>query len=312
MPLTWVTGAYGFIGRHLARLLKSQGHEVAGIGFGVWDSSEAKSWGLDHWVQGAVSSTNLNELRQISGRPDQLFHLAGGASVGVALQHPHEDFVRTVDSTAALLDWLRRESPQTPLVSVSSAAVYGASHPGLISEEDKLTPFSPYGTHKRIMEELCESYATNFGLKVIIPRLFSVYGPGLRKQLLWDLCSKLHQKGYVELGGNGDELRDWTHIHDVVTNLAQTPHWADESAPKLNLATGIATRVRDIAIFAAEAWDKQQTSRIRFRGTSRGGDPFSLVANITRMRDLNMENSIPVIQGVQEYVEWFRDANACS
>lgn len=53
-------------------------------------------------------------------------------------------------------------------------------------EQARLTPFSPYGAHKLMMEILCQSYATNFDLQIVIPRLFSVYGTELRKQLLWD------------------------------------------------------------------------------------------------------------------------------
>lgn len=307
MSVTWITGAHGFIGRHLARYLKSRGQRVVGLGFGAWSPSGAASWGVDHWIDGEISSTHLTELQRASGNPDQLFHLAGGSSVGSAFEQPHEDFIRTVDSTAELLEWLRLHSPGTRLVSVSSAAVYGASHPGPICEDAELKPFSPYGAHKRIMEELCESYAVNFGLRVVAPRLFSVYGPGLKKQLLWDLCCKLSQEGDVELGGSGDELRDWTHISDVVTNLAHTPRLADESAPRLNLATGVATRVRDIATIVAQQWSELHTARIRFKGTSRRGDPFSLLADIARMREEDMDNLIPVTQGVREYVDWFKN-----
>ena len=107
------------------------------------------------------------------------------------LPTPMKTSTRTVATTAELLEWMRLAARNAKLVSVSSAAVYGAGHTGPIREEDALLPFSPYGYHKLMMENLCQSYAVNYGLSVMVVRLFSVYGSWLKKQLLWDMCSSL-------------------------------------------------------------------------------------------------------------------------
>ena len=74
--------------------------------------------------------------------------------------------------------------------------------------------------HKLMMEQVCRSYGAAFGLRTIVARLFSVYGLGLRKQLLWDLCKKLSEEGSsVQLGGTGEELRDWVDVGDVTHAL---------------------------------------------------------------------------------------------
>ena len=140
-----ITGAHGFIGKHLARWLARQGHQVAGLGHGIWPASEASSWGVTHWLNGDIQSGNLRLLQQTSGTPDVVYHLAGGSSVGVALANPREDFTRTVATTAELLEWLRVDAPQARLVAVSSAAVYGSGHDGPIAEGATLAPYSPYG-----------------------------------------------------------------------------------------------------------------------------------------------------------------------
>jgi nucleoside-diphosphate-sugar epimerase len=49
-----------------------------------------------------------------------------------------------------------------------------------------MLPVSPYGQHKLMMEQLCQSYAITYNLRITVTRLFSVYGPNLRKQLLCD------------------------------------------------------------------------------------------------------------------------------
>jgi len=308
MSIAWITGAHGFIGRHLARSLKADGYQVAGIGHGAWPDAEAARWGLSFWLNGEISASNLGQMRQVLGLPDKVFHLAGGSSVGTAIAHPHEDFTRTVVSTAELLEWLRQHSPATRVVAVSSAAVYGSVQKGPISEEAKLSPFSPYGAHKLMMEELCRSYAANFGLMVVLPRLFSVYGAGLKKQLLWDLCGKIAAGGPVELGGSGDELRDWIDVRDVVRGLERVGDLADVGAPVINLAAGVATSVREIAALVTACW-RGSTSvvpTVSFSGCSRPGDPFSLVADVTRMRSCGIENRISVAQGVKDYVAWYQ------
>lgn len=307
MSLVWITGAHGFIGRYLARYLSNQGHRVIGIGHGVWSESKSSHWGLSEWIEGNISMKRLEQLQQETGVPAEVFHLAGGSSVGVAFSHPHEDFIRTVVSTGELLEWQRRHAPAARVVAVSSAAVYGSDHQGAINENAGLTPFSPYGAHKLMMEQLCRSYAANFGSNIILPRLFSVYGPEIKKQLLWDLCGKLSADGLVDLGGTGKELRDWTHVRDVVRALWKSSCLASDKAPTINLATGIATSIYDIATIMAFHWGGDSAvARLRFSGYCRPGDPFSLVADTKLMRSYGIECSIPMKKGLIEYVDWYR------
>ena len=83
--VVWITGAHGFIGRHLAQELSLKGKAVYGIGHGAWTQGEAKSSGVTGWLNGEISGNNLSELRALGGEPFCVFHLAGGSSVGVAI-----------------------------------------------------------------------------------------------------------------------------------------------------------------------------------------------------------------------------------
>lgn len=309
MGHVWITGAHGFIGQYLASHLAGRGYTVAGIGHGAWPSSEAAQWGISAWVNGDITAGNLGQMSRELGVPDVIYHLAGGSSVGAALANPQEDFMRTVGSASALFEWVRLQAPEVRVVAVSSAAVYGAGHAGKIPEDAELTPFSPYGAHKMMMETLAESYAANFGLQIVLPRLFSVYGSGLKKQLLWDMCGKFAAGGTVELGGRGDELRDWTDVRDVACALERTVGLAGVAAPVLNIATGVATPIRDIAALVASHWGAERANdKVLFNGRSRCGDPHSLVADISRMRMHGIECIVPVAQGVTEYVAWYKTA----
>lgn len=308
MKTFWITGARGFIGRHLARHLKQQGFHVLGLGHGAWSAHEAAHWGLDNWFNGDVTGANLARIQAESGLPEGIFHFAGGSSVGAAIANPYEDFQRTVASTAELLEWLRQHAPFIPLVAVSSAAVYGAGHAEAIKEVAIPVPYSPYGTHKLMMEEMCRSYSANYKLRVLLPRLFSVYGPELRKQLLWDLCGKMAHGDEIELGGSGVELRDWTCVEDIVAILVQLLPKASDAAPVFNVATGEGATVHDVATVVAETWAAntgQLVSNLRFTGNSRAGDPPALVADISRLHALDMRCLTPWQKGVADYVKWY-------
>ena len=223
------------------------------------------------WLNGEIDAANLNALAGRSGSPSTIFHLAGGSSVGLSIAQPFEDFSRTVSSTARLLEWLRGSAPECRLIVASSAAVYGAEYSGPISEEAEPVPMSPYGQHKLMMEQLCRSYAVTFGIRSTVARLFSVYGPHLRKQLLWDICSRL-QRGTqtLDLGGTGAEIRDWTDVRDVarlLIKIGEIPQ--PETFRIINGGSGRGTSVAEIANMVVRNWGGDVA--VRYSGVVRGG-----------------------------------------
>lgn len=303
--MAYVTGAGGFIGRHLVRYLAGARTRVAGLDF---ISAEACALApvTCAWRTGALSLEGLDALARDIGIPDTIYHLAGGSSVGASLADPYGDFAATVGGTGMLLDWLRSSAPATRLVVVSSAAVYGDLHHGLIAEGALTAPFSPYGAHKFAMETTCRGWASSFALNIVAVRLFSVYGPGLAKQLLWDLCSKLASGADpVMLGGTGAELRDWTHIDDVVRALVATSPFASPTMPVVNAGSGCAGSVRSIAEAVARAFERDPAC-LCFSGQSRAGDPFSLVAAPGTLDELGFSWEVNIDVGVADYVRWYR------
>jgi len=304
--IVWVTGANGFIGRHLVHELAGAGHAVHGVGHGAIDATEARQIGLQSWINGEIDAANLNALAAAHGLPTRVFHLAGGSSVGVSIERPFEDFSRTVASTARLLEWLRGSAPDCAVIAASSAAVYGADHVGPIAESAVPAPMSPYGQHKWMMEQLCRSYAQSFGVDCSIVRLFSVYGPNLRKQLLWDICSRLAAKEPVlTLGGTGNEIRDWTDVRDVARLLASLAHASSpETFRIVNGGSGRGTSVADIAAGLIEQWGGNTV--VQHSGVSRPGDPVSLLADDQMLRQIGFDWRVPLDRGLVDYVTWFK------
>jgi UDP-glucose 4-epimerase len=307
MSVAWVTGAKGFIGRHLVKRLATSGTAVFGLGHGNWPQDVAKQGGVSHWINGGVDANNLLQLLRSGEKPDVIYHLAGGSSVGFSLQHPSEDFQRTVLSTSSLLEFVRSVLPGTPVVAVSSAAIYGNSPLPNLPEEGIYTPYSPYGFHKRMAELMSESYARSFGATITVVRFFSIYGPGLQKQLLWDTCSRLSKHpSHLALHGTGEELRDWLHVEDAVTLLERAGQLrAPNGFTFINGGTGQGTSVSKIVEMLCKAWGSNAS--VSFSGEVRNGDPRTLVANTDRLKSTTgLPPSRDLFEGISEYVQWYK------
>lgn len=305
-----ITGCFGFIGSKLFDKLLNDGHDVYGVG---------RSPSCSEGKQSQISKRKKNieiklaELENLSldnsASYDYLFHFAGGASVAKAEENNYSSFNNTVSSTLELLEWSRVRHPNATIIIASSAAVYGANEDNsLLVEESILSPISNYGRHKIIVENLALAYNQRFKMDVRIARLFSVYGPGLKKQFLWDFCNRLSNsngKCDIEVFGTGNEIRDWINIDDI-TSIVSAFAFGHSSERIINVGTGKGTTVKDIAqtILDTMAID----ARLNFNGQVRKGDPESLVANIHKMNRLGLSVDVDVNRGIQEYVRWYLDS----
>lgn len=294
-----VTGAFGFVGRHVARALAAQGVFVTGIGHGNWGRGEWSRWGVGAWHTADIT---LESLITYAGKPELVFHCAGSGSVGFSMNHPQQDWLRTVTSTLEVLEYLRMHRRTARLIIPSSAAVYGVAAKMPITVESPLLPASPYGVHKLMAENLCQSYARHFQVQSVIVRLFSVYGIGLRKQLLWDACSRL-QQGVTLFGGTGLETRDWLHVEDAVQLMLVAAQHASVNCPVVNGGVGQAVSIRDVVGLISARLDNSMPQT--FSGELRIGDPHAYQADISGAlawgwmprRDREVE--------MNAYVDWF-------
>jgi len=135
MKKVLVTGAYGFLGRHVAKVFSENKWNVLGIGHGNWAEREWKSWGLSEWHS---TDINCNALMTYAGESEIIIHCAGSANVSFSMKHPRQDFERSVKTTLDVLEYARLQSPATAVVFPSSAAVYGKAL-SLPTKDDRRT-----------------------------------------------------------------------------------------------------------------------------------------------------------------------------
>jgi len=290
------------MGRHAARCAAERGNVVTGLGHGGWTPSEWRSWGLTSW---RAADVTVEGLSTCSEKPHAILHLAGGGSVGFSLANPLEDFERTVRSTAHVLEYVRKFSPDTRIIYASSASVYGAVNNLPISETCPRSPISPYGVHKAMAEQLIELYARQFQLSAAVVRFFSVYGSGLRKQLLWDACRKLANDDCTFMG-TGREVRDWLHVEDAARLMVMAVDEATFGCPIVNGGTGMGVSVRDILTELASNLSSPPEG-VRFSGTERVGDPPAFVADIALSARWGWRPFVPWRNGVAEYARWWKE-----
>jgi len=301
--LAVVTGGAGFLGRYVARDLARNGWEVVGVDRTDMPAADARAWGFSHWHTCNVEVASLRRLFRLHRGVRLVFHGAGGASVGRSWARPLRDFCDSVVATELVVEALRRHAREATLVYPSSAAVYGNTAHGVLSEAGACAPVSPYGVHKLATEGLCLAARSAYGLSVVVIRFFSLYGPLLRKQLLWDLVGKVLAPGPVlTLGGTGEELRDFLYAEDAAYLVRLAGESRGRGPTVINGGSGLGTSVRTVAELVAK--ESRAGKEISFSGRPRAGDPTALVADVSRLRGIGFSPRWELADGVRDYVAW--------
>jgi GDP-4-dehydro-6-deoxy-D-mannose reductase len=242
------------VGQHLAAHLLDCGEHVFGTYLDLEDRARMGSLssrvGL---LQGDVRNPRKMGLVLLRTQPDAVYHLAAVSSVGQSLSRPVATMDVNVSGTAGLLEAVRRESPQTPVLFVSSAEVYGRVRPRQvpIRETQPVAPRNPYAVSKLAAEEVCRYYARTFGLRIVIARSFNHTGPGQGLGfVIPDFASQVARlerkgtKGTLKVG-NLNARRDLSDVRDIVRGyrLLLTRGKPGET---YHLGSGKARRVRDL------------------------------------------------------------------
>ena len=300
MKTLLVTGGFGFLGRNVAKRFQSEGYRVVGLGHGRWEELDLARFGFEKWVEADVS---LNSLESLRIKPDVIFHAGGSGSVAHSFAEPYLDFQKSVQSTASVLEWMRTHSPQSLLIYPSSPAVHGVHAEVPIHVGDALDPVSPYGAHKLMAENLCAVYRKNFALKISVIRFFSIYGEGLKKQLLWDACNRfLSSESRIEFWGDGQDVRDWIHVDDAVELILKSTRTSSVIST-LNGGSGVGHRVSEVLQELKNCF--KSTQDICFKGERKQGDPYYYVADLTEAKTLQWSPQISLHEGLKRYVQWF-------
>lgn len=291
-----IIGSEGFIGNNLVQFFLKEEHQVCGA-----DLFETATSAYQYFKVSRLSPEweDIFSARQF----DFCINAGGSGNVPYSMTHPFSDFESNTFDTIRILDLIRRHSPLCKYLCISSAAVYGNPQSLPVSEDAVKQPLSPYGWHKLMAEQICQEYFEIYGICTAIIRPFSVYGNGLKKQLLWDICTKLKAAESIRLFGTGYESRDFIHVKDLCLLISAVLKKSVSEFDIVNAASGIETTIRDIAgIFENRFQGKKE---INFTGKARSGDPVNWHADIRKAKLLGFVPKVSLQEGVSDYIHWF-------
>jgi dTDP-glucose 4,6-dehydratase/UDP-glucose 4-epimerase len=291
-----IIGSKGFIGSHCISYF-SQYHEV-------WQCDIVVDYTTPNYL--LLDETN-DDYKEIFATQnfDICINCSGAASVPDSIAHPQRDFNLNVVSVYKQLDALRLFTPACKYVHLSSAAVYGNPTSLPIQESHALAPISPYGKHKKMAEEVCEEFYSQFGIKTISLRVFSAYGTGLKKQLFWDLYKKYLNGGSIELYGTGRESRDFIYVTDLVQAINCVINNGAFNGTAINIANGEEVSIEEVASLFYGHIDKK--IKPVFGGEERKGDPINWVADINGLQKLGYERKVTMDEGLSNYITWRKE-----
>jgi nucleoside-diphosphate-sugar epimerase len=299
-----VTGAGGFIGSHVADRLAAVDCTLALIDrefHAVGPKNGDTSWhALD--IGSPAFRTFMTE-----GAFDHIFHFAGNANVSLSVREPDRDFRENCLATFEMLEALRCASFQGVFVYASSAAVYGNPVRLPIAESDPTNPISPYGVSKLAAERYLKTYCALYGLKGLSLRMFSPFGPRLRKQIVFDLTRRALAHPELEVFGDGTQARDFIYVDDLVSAIFCLTCGAPHDGSAFNIGRGIATSTREIAEELLRIVGGDLT--IRYNHTATPGDPDRWQADISTLTRLGWSPSTSLAAGLAQTVQWIAREN---
>jgi len=296
-----VTGAAGFLGRYIVGEFVARGWRVTGIDRAGMTHDQARRLGLAGLRIMQLPAPDLPELLEVL-EPEVIVHAAGPASVPASVQSPATDFRAATLPLLSMLEAMRISAAHARLIFLSSAAVYGNPAQLPVREDQPADPISPYGYHKLACESLLTEYRRIYNVPSCSMRIFSAYGPGLRRQVLWDIAQKALCQRVIELHGTGDETRDFIHARDVARGIVEAAEHAACEAEAYNLAAGREVRIHDLASRLINAMGRDV--EIAYSGSTRPGDPLRWCADVSKIGRLGFAPGIGIEQGIREYAEW--------
>lgn len=331
-----LTGCAGFIGYHTSLALLRRGTRVLGLDcVNAYYSPGLKEERLKvlqqeggsrfSFFRGELEDAALVEQIFRTEKPDTVIHLAGQAGVRYSIENPRAYISANISGFLNILEACRNYGV-SHLAFASSSSVYGMNRRAPFRETDGADhPVSLYAATKRADELMAHAYSTLFALPATGMRFFTVYGPMGRPDMAYFKFAQAILAGKpIDVYNNGDLLRDFTYIDDVVravVQIADRPAQADpdfdpgnplpdrSSAPFRVYNIGN-SKPETLMHFIGILEDKLGRRAVKKFLPMQAGDVYMTAADTSALeRDFGWKPSTPLEQGLEEFCRWFLARN---
>ena len=287
-----ITGVCGFVGNNLYLKLKKK-NEIIGIG----RKNRNYKNKYKNIIEKEITHKNLVNL---NFKPNVIIHCAGSGSVTKSIQNPKIDYEKNVNTTKELIKFISELTKKPKVIMFSTAAVYGNS---CEKNKKQLKPISPYGRNKLKSENILLKKSKKFKFELIILRFYSIYGVGLKKQLIWDVCEKINNKINV-FYGSGNEMRSWINIKDVNRLIQFLIKKGSISNQTLDISGNDVVKNK---FLVKKLFKLLNINKVPyFNKKNKRGDPIDQIFNNSILKNLGWKPKINLSNGLKEYVQWYK------
>ena len=312
MQQVLITGGAGFIGSHLIdHLIQDENNIITCLDNfddfydpAIKRNNISKHLQKDNFTLVEEDIRNVDALRaKLNKKYDVIVHLAAKSGVRNSIKNPVKYQETNLAGTQNLLE-LARECGIRQFVFASSNSVYGKNPNVPWCENDcVLQPISPYASSKVAAELLGHVYSHLYGIRFIAFRLFTVYGPRQRPDLVIHKFFKSIIKGDpIDLYGNGSTQRDYTYISDVVQGILSAMNYNKNQYEIINLGSNQPVTLKELLQRIESISNKK--SIINYM-SEQPGDVSWTFADISKAKTLLMyKSTIDIQKGLEKFYEW--------
>lgn len=299
-----ITGSQGYIARNLAKKLSKNKIICYGIGRGNWKKkADFEKWGYYQNISGTINKQSLRKFK--NKKFDYIIHLAGGSSPTASIIDSisnKKDFEKNVLSTQLILEHIRLKDNKAKFILMSTIAVVGNNKSNKIREDFKVNPISNYAKNKVEAEKLCFKYNKEFKIDTLIIRGSSIYGPGMNKQIIHDVCLKITE-GKNIFFGTGEEERDFIYIDDICSFVRKIIQRSFRGYKIINIGIGKGTKIKKIINYLSYRLGKK--IKPKFNKVGFDVNPRKLIPDIKKAKKLKWKPKVTLYQGLNLYLKWF-------
>ena len=316
-----VTGAAGFIGFHLSQALLKKNYMVVGydnindyydVNLKYARLDVLKNFDNFKFIHADLADADAVNKVFEEYHPDIVVNLAAQAGVRYSIENPRTYIDSNIIGFFNILEACRH-NPVEHLLYASSSSVYGNQEKTPFSVDDQVDrPISLYAATKKSDELLAFSYAHLYKIPATGLRFFTVYGPYGRPDMAYfGFTNKIFADEPIKIFNNGDMLRDFTYIDDIVTgilNILPCPPEADANGDMYKIYNIGNNKPEKLMTFIETLEDVIGMKAKKEYLPMQAGDVYQTYADVSELeKNFGFKPQTTISEGLTNFINWYRD-----